>query len=330
MVKCPECGLELSEFYRFCSRCGAILSSPIDVNDPSLGEPKRRIREAIAQRNTTDRIISPWWILVIIITMSVTYIAFFAILFSDLNDISPSDSESFLDAWSASVVGLLAISAFIQAAFCALAYMMVRRLNAHFFRERILRTAVLDLVRAASIPTKKYDIVAPELYQMEFANNVQEKERDPVLWTIAIGLSIVSAVISVIVFVLTSDRPETGLGFAGIGLSLGISIPFSIISYICTVYVLYFLSKDFYEHDGRWYNFSYTSRIALSKLGFPKGGSFRVSRLPERSMTLYIILTIFLGIFIYYWWYADLKDPNEHFKSQWEFEDHLWRALDIR
>ena len=330
MVKCPECALELSELYRFCSRCGTILAPPIDVNDRSLDEPKRRIHMAIAQRNSTDRIVSPWWILFLVITMVVFYIAYFAVLFSGLDDSDPYDTGGIFDAWLTSFVVLMLMAAFTQAGFCALAYLMMKRMNAHFYRERVLRTAILDLVRAASIPTKKYDIVATELYQMEASNNVLEKERDPVLWTIAIGLTIVSSAISVVALVLTRDDLGAGFGFAGIGLSLGIGLPFSIISLICTLYVLYFLSKDFYEHDGRWYNFSYTSRIALSKLGFPKGGSFRVSRLPERSMVLYIILSIFLGIFIYYWWYADLKDPNEHFRSQWEFEDHLWRTLNLR
>ncbi|MCU0852816.1 MAG: zinc ribbon domain-containing protein [Thermoplasmata archaeon] len=329
-MKCPECGLDLSDFYKFCSRCGAILASPIDVNDSSFDEPKRRILAAISQRNMTDKVISPWWVLLLVITMFVVYAVYFAILLSRIFSSDPTDPDEILDFWEGSFVVLMVGSAVIQAGFCALAYLMIKRLNQHFGRERALRMAVLDLVRVASIPTRKADIVAPEVYQMESVSNYMEKERDPLIWTIGIGLSIVTSVISAVAFLLAREDMASGLGMPGLGLSLGISLPLSLISLICTFYVLYFLSKDMYEHDGRWYNYSHTARIALSKLGFPKGGSFRVSRLPERSMVLYIVLSLFIGIFIYYWWYADLKDPNEHFKSQWEFEDHLQRTLNLR
>ena len=73
-----------------------------------------------------------------------------------------------------------------------------------------------------------------------------------------------------------------------------------------------------------------TARNALSKLGFPAGRPFTIQRLPERSFALYLVLTIFTGIFVYYWLYALVKDPNEHFKYQWEFEDNLTSSLGIQ
>lgn len=55
--------------------------------------------------------------------------------------------------------------------------------------------------------------------------------------------------------------------------------------------------------------------------------AYRTPRLPDRSMILYVILTIFTGIFALYWLYVLVKDPNDHFANQWRFEDSLVAAI---
>ena len=50
--------------------------------------------------------------------------------------------------------------------------------------------------------------------------------------------------------------------------------------------------------------------------------------LPSRSFVLYFILSIVtLGIFEFYWSYVLIKDFNEHFKAQWQFEDSLMSVI---
>ncbi len=46
----------------------------------------------------------------------------------------------------------------------------------------------------------------------------------------------------------------------------------------------------------------------------------------ERSFLLYIIITIIISLFAIYWAYVLIKDLNEHFKNEWEFEDALVSA----
>jgi hypothetical protein len=91
-----------------------------------------------------------------------------------------------------------------------------------------------------------------------------------------------------------------------------------------------FLGSTMLDHDQRWSRFSTAARAALSKLGFPSGRPFVVSRLPERSFVIYLLLSfVTFGIFFYYWLYTLAKDPNEHFRNQWAFEDNVLSSLGV-
>jgi hypothetical protein len=46
--------------------------------------------------------------------------------------------------------------------------------------------------------------------------------------------------------------------------------------------------------------------------------------LPERSFFIYLILTLLTcGLFLIYWYYVLIKDLNDHFGAQWQFEDQI-------
>lgn len=96
--------------------------------------------------------------------------------------------------------------------------------------------------------------------------------------------------------------------------------------------MFYWLGKDIKEHDTRWGIFSSSARIAMSKLGFPYPNTlgYGTTELPERSFALYLILTLFVSPFVYYWWYTLIKDPNDHFRSQWVFEDELLATMKVQ
>jgi hypothetical protein len=100
-----------------------------------------------------------------------------------------------------------------------------------------------------------------------------------------------------------------------------------VIALVFEIFLLYFLTQTMIEHDGRWNLFAFHSRRALSKLGFSAGPAYRMAKLPNRSMVLYIVLTLLTGLFALYWLYIVLKDPNDHFEYQHEFEDNIMASI---
>ena len=92
------------------------------------------------------------------------------------------------------------------------------------------------------------------------------------------------------------------------------------------IYVLYFLTKDPPNHDRRQLSFMQQAQSAWGKLGMvlvvPAWKA-----LPGRSFVLYFIITLIIGFFAIYWYYVLIKDFNEHFKAQWQFEDQLISSI---
>jgi hypothetical protein len=87
--------------------------------------------------------------------------------------------------------------------------------------------------------------------------------------------------------------------------------------------------KDFYIHeqreDGFWEDLS---RI-LNKFGVNFFVPRRTEHIPYRSFVLYLILTIVtVGLFVVYWFFVMLKDPNKHFKYHVDTENHLLSTLE--
>lgn len=83
------------------------------------------------------------------------------------------------------------------------------------------------------------------------------------------------------------------------------------------LYVYHFLNKDFVKHSNKEYVLfnvlnSEFKRVNLSTALNPE----ELYRVPNRSTLLYIILSIItLGVFVLYWIYTLVNDPNRHFKS---------------
>jgi len=95
---------------------------------------------------------------------------------------------------------------------------------------------------------------------------------------------------------------------------------------IVILYVMHFLTRDFYEHEQRE-QIIYKNLAEILKR---RGIALQIpeTRIPDRNTILYIILTIItLGLFSIYWVYAITKDPNEHFGEHKKFEQNLLLAL---
>ena len=327
MVRCGSCGRESPEGYKFCETCGSILATPIDLHDTRLDSSRQMVARAIYERSRTDRQLSPLWIALIILVNIVNVLVIVLLALWSLDGSSPfvaTDSSSYIALNTvSSLIGLL--SMLVLAWFI---YYLVKRQNDHYAREANLRTALVSLIRAAAwSPERMYDI-APEMMALSTVERRQEQPRIVWFWVFVVLFpSIASIALSAsIQMSVSSDSSWQSFDDVTIVILL-VSLVVALVSLILTLYLLYFLTQTMLEHDGRWNVFAFNSRRAMSKLGFPPGRPYRMSRLPDRSMVLYIILTIFTGVFVLYWLYVLAKDPNEHFMYQWEFEDNAMSAI---
>ncbi len=174
-----------------------------------------------------------------------------------------------------------------------LIYKLFNRNNMHNRREATLRMALVDFLRGKAAEKGISQSISPQLQTMDSINyesRTHEPERSAALW----------AILPIIPFV----------------------------GWIFMLIALYYLTSYPPGHDRRWHAFTQQAQYAGSQLGMslmlPSWKS-----LPERSFIIYFILTILtLGIFMIYWYYVLIKDMNEHYRSQWQFEDQLAREIE--
>jgi len=324
-MKCLTCGLENQDAYVYCQRCGTILGKPLSVSESVLREPKNAVLEAIRLRATTDYTISPFIVLVpILISLVITGLVMFAMIANmSQYDYAPTFEES-IDSMRTMLIVLFGGAMVSELVFAFIAFKLVKRQNDHYARERLLRESLMRLVSAATGNPERQQLVVGDLYAMSMTNQFVEKRRNPWFWALCVGgLPIMT--FSLVLLLFLSDFTAWGTAML-VGLLL-LSGTFGFANLILTLYMFYFLGKSMHEHDGRWNAFILPARTALSKLGFPQGRPFRIHNLQERSFAVYLIVTLFISIFLYYWWYALVKDPNEHFAYQWEFEDNIAESI---
>jgi len=98
----------------------------------------------------------------------------------------------------------------------------------------------------------------------------------------------------------------------------------SLITGIATLYIFYYLMKDFFKHERREDQFFEDLNRTLAAAGVPVNLPRRTLPVPDRSFILYFILSLITGqIFSIYWIYVLLTDPNNHFRQQWMIEDTI-------
>jgi hypothetical protein len=165
-----------------------------------------------------------------------------------------------------------------------LAFKLTDRLNHHIKRELILRYNLILYIRGKAAERYKQQTIVPQLTAME-SIHLEASYR---------------------------EQEHSALGFAILAL-----IPF------VNLYVLYVLTKFTGQHDQRWNAFTQNAQYCSQQLGMDVvAPSWRT--IPERSFLIYFLLTILsLGLFLFYWLWKLIDDPNEHFRTQWQFEDSL-------
>lgn len=173
-----------------------------------------------------------------------------------------------------------------------LLYMLFSRNNRHTRREAMLRRAIIDFLRSRAVEMGVINEISSEIQTMEsidYESRMREPERNAALW------------------------------------SLLPLVP--VVGWIFFLIAMYYLSSYPAPHDRRWHAFTQQVQSAGSKLGMSMMlPSWKT--IPERSFVIYLILTILtLGLFIFYWYYVLIKDINEHYMVQWQFEDQLLREI---
>ncbi|HUV25316.1 MAG TPA: hypothetical protein VMW26_07800 [Methanomassiliicoccales archaeon] len=185
----------------------------------------------------------------------------------------------------------LGISIIATVLIVILIYKLFNRNNLHSRREAMFRAAVVDYIKRKAIEKGLSQAVASQVQTMESINyesRSYEPERSAVLWAILPIIPIVGLIFLIIdLYYLTSFPPS---------------------------------------HDRRWHAFTQQAQYAGSQLGMNLMlPSWKT--LPERSFIIYFLLTLVTSVFMIYWAYVLIKDMNEHYRAQWQFEDQFVREI---
>jgi hypothetical protein len=330
-MRCQTCGNDNPDSFTFCPICGNPIPRAAAIDKNAVKAPKEEIVKAVSRRSQTDRYLSPAWIfflvLVIIVSTIIGIVAIFgaALDFVQANPGAAPDYRAILDQAKGGVEALVIGNAIYYVCLGYLVFMLVKRLNDHFTRDDDLRKGILDFVGSASSSANLKTYVASDIATMEEMDNqslASEARRSPILW-----MTLIAAIPWVVnlAFVSAAYSDEYSGSFSSLT-ALNYLISFAVI--VATLYMFHFLGKSMRSHDRRDMEFYTSARRALSKLGFEAGSPYSIRTLPERSFVLYLVLSIVtLGIFTFYWWYTLLLDPNDHFRTQWEFEDNVMSIL---
>lgn len=317
-MKCSSCGTENRDNAIFCENCGVFVIDPVRLDDHRLDEPKRAIRSAIMARTSTDRFLNPLWVIVSLVVLIGGYVIGFAVLIT-------SFWSSTFPSWPLSTAIIYGGQVASVVIYTMLTYYVVKREGEHARREWALRQGVMSLVSAAAGSQQRQYWIGRELGAMSYSSQV-EKRRNPLVWSFFIAMPLLLYTLSIVGAIVSFNTDTSAIEWFFVGVSI-LAVVLGISSFVLQIYLLYFLSKDIGLHHARWNSFAYNSRIALSRMGFPPGKPFVGISLPERAMVLYIILGVFVPFFLIFWWWTVLKDPNEHYMAQWEYEDNIWSVL---
>ncbi len=166
-------------------------------------------------------------------------------------------------------------------------YKLLKRMDEHRKREMALRMAIISYLKDKGAETQRAQLIANEISALESIN--QEA--------------------------MYKEKERTPVLWTIIGL-----IP------LLNLVVMYFLGEFPFDHDKRWHAFTQYTQVACQKLGI-NVMTPSWSTLKERPNVLLLIATLLISIIVFYWYYIIIKDLNDHFQAQWQFEDQLMAQL---
>ncbi|MGB2581719.1 MAG: hypothetical protein WBD03_04525 [Thermoplasmata archaeon] len=298
---------------------------PIPTTSLDEGDVKR-LREQlvpiVSDGGRTDVQVSPiLWVILPFIGLMVAMVVVMAMLFAqvftyiDADEYDPAGPYS--PDFQVYLVVFYAISVIFYAVMALLAYRLVKRHNGHFARERRLRDVIMSFSQRSTGAGFQYSIPANA-----------ETTRSPILWAMVIALPGIMTLISVVAM-----SEITSVTDSDIGLYVLIALVQGVISVGCLIaefYLLYFLTVEMANHHKRWMGFVRETKVLFGRAGYTAGGISEPNSLPDRSIALYVIASVFTGVFVIYWLYSIVKDGNEHFRHHRHFEDQLVAFLSTR
>lgn len=326
---CTTCGRENPETSKFCIYCGQPIMSAVFPKKRELEAPIAYIARAVGQRKNSDKTIPTYLgAIPIALTLAITvvFIAIVASMLSDITDMaSPEEydpTQLYADYRDYFLV-MIPLDLGFYLFFGIITYFLVKRNNDHFARDAALVSAMSGFVDQVNLKAGLGRTRAPA-YGSPWDNqwgtsvtSVGSTPRNPMLWTMVVLLQGVLGAVSIVAVV---EYPN----------ALGVSILASLVSLVLsvmTVYMWYFLMTDNKTHDQSWAQNAESFKISLARLGYTAGPIMSPSRQPDRSFPLYFVLSIITGVFVFYWWYVLVKDPNEHFRFHAIYEDEMLNVI---
>ncbi len=186
------------------------------------------------------------------------------------------------------IVGVVVAVIVAAVLFAMLNYKLINRQNQHMKREEAFRGSLISYIKSRSQDSNLTQMLSSQIATMESIQyDARSRERET----------------SAVIFAILIMIPVVGIIFL--------------------LYVLYVLSDFPFNHDRRWHAFTQQAQSAASHLEMTVIlPSWKT--LPERSFIIYLVLTLLTGgLFLIYWYYVLIKDLNEHFRAQWQFEDQI-------
>ncbi len=292
---CPACGVRSQDRALYCHNCGADLSK-LSAEEIPLSMEVENVQKLSAMRKATDMLVSPWWIIVPVVTV----IAYLGTSFYNVFSLfglfasppttaatpGPFPGLGFLTLGPLTLLTLLP-----EIAFLYLFYTLIKRRNLHFARQNRLFRSLNAALRKNALAKGVSEVERYSSYieSSLYSSAGVEREKSAAFWAILLIVPVVQL-----------------FAFA---------------------YILYFLNEDFFAHEQRENYDLNVFGYELQLLGFPFVYK-RQNPVSSRSYALYLILTIItLGLFSIYWDHILIKDPNGHFTDQARIEDSLLEGV---
>lgn len=315
---CSSCGGSVDEGASFCIQCGHRIAKPVaKVNDSDRKEAREQISRAVSLRERADKRISPLWIIVPLILLTVAGLATTVIVVTEMLDIFSDwdpDEElpDFEDIYSGQdIIVLQLVSLMAYGIIGKLSYDLIIRLERHFEREKPIRDAMMRFAERTTGGRYHYRLPRGA-----------EPKRMPLLWPIFIITPPLMSLLGMYALVTFDDWSR----YVRMSILTGLV---QLLCYIAAIYMLHFIGQDTIGHHSRWCGFTMETKVELARMGYAAGHLRTPESLPDRSSVVYIVVTIFtFGLFAFYWFYVLIKDANEHFEAQMQFEDGLLELLD--
>ena len=318
---CTNCGGTIQEGVSYCTYCGMPVRRAAEPPRRDAVDRLKELLDASArERQGTDRVISIFWIIIPFIVLMATFVITAAVTMAAVMD-AFDDWDPNNPDWEREMTGkydtvalaasFLGVPVYIVVA--KVTYDLVKRQNLHFDRERRLRDAIAALTFPAGAHSSGYRLPPGA-----------ERVRNPAFWAAVIVLSQATS----IMYAFVGFDADLSLGDV---LVLMFAMLAALIIFVLEVYILHVPTSEMVSHNARWHGFVSETKVELARMGLTAGDLREPYRLPDRSSAIYVILTIFTGgLFMFYWWYAAIKDGNRHLQDHVLFEQDLRRLLDTR